>query len=154
LNVMRLHTFDRPLQSSLLSFVPPGRTTVPMAWLLLMRDGQPPDVTAMPRREFADLSKEQEDPGYTSPRRVQFTAAGAFQVDGQTSLSLIGRFDMVSWINTAIGRFMARRFYHPVQYLFDTSYELHAGSGGEGPSTTGKGFGLLWILNQPKGSGF
>jgi hypothetical protein len=154
LSVMRLHTFDRPLQSSLLSFVPPERGAAPMSWLLLMRDNQPPEVVAMPGRAFGDLVKEREDPGYTSPRRLEIAAAGDDPVAARVSLSLVGRFDIISWINTAIGRFLARRFYHPVQYLFDASYELHAGSGASQTSVSGKGFGLLWILNQPKGSGF
>ena len=153
LNVMRLHTFDRPLQSSLLSFVPPERGAAPVSWLLLMRDNQPPEVVPMPGRRFRDLVKEPEDPGYASPRRVEI-ASGDRLVDARVSLSLIGRFDIINWINTAFARFIARRFYHPVQYLFDASYDLNVGSGTSRTAVSGKGFGLLWILNQPKDSGF
>ncbi len=145
LSVFRLHTFDKPVETSLISFLAPdGRNGTPVGWLLLMRDGQPPEIRRAADRQYSEFVKEREDPGYTSPRRVQIRGTG---VDTTVGLSLFARLDIVGWINSALGRFVARRFFHPVQYLFDGRYELRVGS--DAP-VAGTGFGLLWILNQPK----
>lgn len=150
LSVMRLHTFDRPVQASLLSFSAPGdRGGQSVDWLLTMSEGRPIDVTPMVARQDTDLVKERDEPGYTSPRRVNMTARGAQAVDATVSLALVGRFDVLGWINTALGRFLARRVFHPVQYLFDANYELHLGAEADQVTVSGQGFGLLWILNQP-----
>jgi hypothetical protein len=82
------------------------------------------------------------------------TGRGARAVEATASLALVGRFDILGWINTAIGRFFARRFFHPVQYLFDADQELHLGTGTDRMSVSGQGVGLLWILNQPRGGSF
>jgi hypothetical protein len=155
LNVMRLHTFDRPVQSSLLSFSVPGsRSGQSMGWLLTMPEGGPIDIAEAIDRRYGDLVKERESPGYTSPRRVQVTGRGARAVEATASLALVGRFDILGWINTAIGRFFARRFFHPVQYLFDANYDLQLGTGTDRMAASGQGFGLLWILNQPREASF
>ncbi len=149
LSVMRLHAFDRSVQSSLLSFSVPGsRSGQSVGWLLTMAEGKPIDVARTVDREDGDLVKEREDPGYSSPRRVHVTGQGAQAFDATLSLDLVARFDAIGWINTAIGRFFARRRFHPVQYLFDTNYVLHLGTGSDRMTVSGQGFGLFWILNQ------
>jgi hypothetical protein len=155
LNVTRLHTFDRPVESSYLSFSVPGRRSgQSVGWLLTMSEGGPIDVARTVDHQYSDLVKDRENPGYMSPRRVHVTGRDARAVDATHSLALVGRFDILGWINTALGRFVARRFFHPVQYLFDTDYELHVGSGTDRTTVSGRGFGLLWILRQSREESF
>ena len=154
LNVMRLHTFDRPVETSLLAFAPPGGTaSQSVGWLLSLGEGQPLEVAQTVERRFGGLVKEREDPGYWSPRTVQLTTRAPAPLNLGMTLVPVGRFDIIDWMNTALGRFVARRLFHPVQYLFDVDYELHAGPVGQ-RLASGKGFGLLWILNQPRGATF
>ena len=155
LNVVRLHTFDRPVETSLLAFSPPGGTAPgSIGWLLSLGEGQPLEVAQTVERRFGGLVKEREEPGYRSPRTVQVTTRAPAPVDVAMTLAPLGRFDIIDWINSALGRFVARRLFHPVQYLFDVDYELHAGPDGRRVTASGKGFGLLWILNQPGGASF
>jgi hypothetical protein len=107
-------------------------------------------VTPIARREYDGFVRETETPRYRSPRALRATGAAPHAMEATLSLSLAARFDIISWINTAIGRFLARRIFHPIQYVFDVQYALRTASAESAPVTGTNGVALLWILNQPK----
>jgi hypothetical protein len=148
LAIARFHTFDQPTQISMFAFTVPGeRGGGRVGWLLAIRDGRI-DLAPVFDRQFGGEVKETEDPGYSSPRTLWLKGSALSGIEASTSLTLAARFDIIDWINTALGRFVARRRFHPVEYVFDAPYELKTSAG----TTTGQGLALLWILNQPRGA--
>lgn len=151
LSALALHTFDAPEQVSALAFAAPhGRGQESFGWLLVSRVGRPLEVVSHFERHWGGAVREAEPPNYLWPRSVQLASAGGPTVQATISLLPIARFDLLSWIENALVRFVAGRVSHPVQYLFDADYTLRIGAEGQTPPRAGRGLALLSILNQPR----
>ncbi len=117
--------------------------------MLEFRDGQV-NVAPIARREYGGFVKDAEEPGYSSPRSLHVVGEPSHPLEATLALSLAARFDIISWINSAIGRFLARRIFHPIQYVFDVEYDVRTPAGGATSVHGTNGVALLSILNQPK----
>jgi hypothetical protein len=151
LAVAALHSFDQPTQLSMLAFAAPrGSGQESVGWLLVSREGRSVEVVPSFDRRWADATRDRDEPNYLVPRTLQLSSGRPPSLEARVSLRLVERFDLLSWINSAIGRFLAGRVSHPVQYLFDADYELRVAAEPRTPPITGRGFAMLSILNQPR----
>jgi hypothetical protein len=147
LSIARFHTFDRPTQISMLGFTVPkelggGR----VGWLLSMGGGRM-DIETEFDRHFGGDVRETEEPDYYRPSTLHLRSASA-GIETTASLQLAARFDIISWIRSAVGRFWMRRRFHPIEYVFEAPYELTT----RAEHFTGDGLALVWILKQPAGA--
>jgi hypothetical protein len=149
-STLALHTFDAPEQVTALAFAAPrGRGRESFGWLLLSREGRPLEVVKHFGRLWGGAVREAEPPHYLWPRSLQLTGEDGRQGGAAVSLTPIVRYDLLTWIENPVVRFLAGRVSHPVERLFDADYTLRVGDEAHALPRVGRGLALLSIQNQP-----
>lgn len=103
-------------------------------------------------RQFIDVAREAEQPGYPLPGGFAFRhVAGDRRVVGQADLELLRRDDVLSFVNGGLTRFFARMSLRsrPVGYRFRADYDLDLRLGDEASRAAGVGLATLTLVNAP-----
>jgi hypothetical protein len=151
LSQLRFHTFDQGTQMSLLEFTTPERYEYQrVALMLVTRGNEIVHHSCDYGRTFTSLELDPEKPNYPKPLGFRLTERSpAGSVSGDVTLRTIRRFDILSWLNSAVARFFVKQVSHPIQYLFRAPYDVQVELGGKSERLIGTGFSTLSILNKP-----